>query len=56
LCCEFLARAANISDDMTEKEKDEEIERAIDEIILYDFRNIYKKISRTTEIVEPMTV
>jgi hypothetical protein len=56
LCCEFLARVANISDDMTEKEKDEEIERAIDEIILYDFRNIYKKISRTTEIVEPMTV
>lgn len=56
LCCEYLARIANITDEMTEKEKDEEIERAIDEIILYDFRNIYKKVSRTTEIVEPMTV
>ena len=56
LCCEYLARVAKISDDMTQKEKDEEIERAIDEIISNDFRNIYKKISKTTEIVEPMTI
>ena len=54
--CNYLARIAKTSDDMTQKEKDAEIERAIDEIILYDFRNIYKKVSRTTEIIEPMTV
>ena len=55
-CCEYLARVANIDDEMTKKEKDLEIERAIDEIILYDYRNLFKKISRTTEVVEPMPV
>ena len=54
--CNYLARIANLTDDMTQRERDEEIERAIDEIILYDFRNIYKKVSKTTEIVEPMSV
>ena len=53
-CCEYLARIANLSDAMTQKERDEEIERAIDEIILYDFRNIYKKVSKTMEIIEPL--
>lgn len=51
--CGYLARIANLADDMTQKERDLEIERAIDEIILYDFRNIYKKVKRTTEIVVP---
>ena len=37
---ERLMRIANISDDMTQKEVDEEIERAIDEIIKYDFMKI----------------
>lgn len=54
--CSYLARIANLNDDMTQRERDAEIERAIDEIIKYDFRDIYKKVSRTTEIVEPMTV
>ena len=52
--CSYLARIAKISDDMTEKEKNEEIERAIDEIILFNPLNIYKKVKRTTEVVEPM--
>lgn len=56
LCCEHLARIANLSDDMTQRERDEEIERAIDEIIFYDFRNVYKKVSKTTEVIEPMTI
>lgn len=43
-----LARIANYSDDMTQKEIDEETERAIDEIIKYDFLNIYTKVTRTT--------
>ena len=55
-CCEYLARIAKLSDDMTQKERDEEIERAIDEIIKYDFRDVYKKISRTMEVIEPLTV
>ena len=44
--CSYLARIAQTSDDMTEKEKNEEIERAIDEIIKYDFMNIYTKAVR----------
>ena len=43
---ERLARIVQLSDDMTQKEEDEEIERAIDEIIKYDFMNIYKKVRR----------
>ena len=54
--CNYLGRIANLAEDMTQKEKDQEIERAIDEIILYDFRNIYKKVKRTTEIVVPEDV
>lgn len=44
--CAYLARIARISDAMTEEEKDEEIDRAIDEIISNDFRNIYTKVVR----------
>ena len=43
---ERLMRIAKLTDDMTQKEENEEIERAIDEIIKYDFRNIYKKVKR----------
>lgn len=43
--CEHLARIAQLSDDMSEKEIDEETERAIDEIIKYDPLNIYKKVT-----------
>lgn len=42
--CGYLARIAQINDEMTQKEIDKEIERAIDEIILYDFLNLYKKV------------
>ncbi len=45
-CCERLARIANTSDEMTEKEINNEIERAIDEIIKYDILDIYKKAVR----------
>ena len=41
--CERLARIMNISDDMTQKEEDEEYNRAADAIIKYDFLDIYKK-------------
>ena len=48
--CERLARFANTSDQLTEKENNEEIERAIDEIVSIDFLNVYKKVKK--EIVE----
>ena len=44
--CSRLARIARISDQMTDEETNLEIERAIDEIIKYDFMNIYKKVRR----------
>ncbi len=44
--CNLLGRIVNFSDDMTEKEKDEAIERAIDDHILYDPLNLYKKVKR----------
>lgn len=46
--CSLLARIADTTNDMTQKEVDEEIERAIDKIIEYDFVNVYKKVKRTT--------
>lgn len=48
--CERLARFANTSDQLTEKENNKEIERAIDEIVAIDFLNVYKKVKK--EIVE----
>lgn len=44
--CGYLARIAKLTDDMSEEEVDRETERAIDEIIQYDFLNIYKKVSK----------
>lgn len=46
--CAYLARIARTSDQLSDQENNEEIERAIDEIIQYDFMNIYKKVSRNT--------
>ena len=42
--CGYLDRIARTSDQLSEEENDQEIERAIDEIIKYDFMNIYKKV------------
>lgn len=44
--CSYLARIAKLTDDMSDKEVNDEIERAIDEIIQYDFMNIYKKVTK----------
>ena len=44
--CSYLARIAQTTDDMTEIEKNTEIERAIDEILMYDFTNMRKKVKR----------
>ena len=42
--CSILARFARTSDSLSDKENDEEVERAIDEIIKYDYENKYKKV------------
>ena len=44
--CERLARIAEVTDDMTQKEVDAENERAIDEIIKHDILNVYQKVTR----------
>lgn len=47
--CSYLARIARTSDLLTEDENNKEIERAIDEIIMYDFMNVYTKVERKSK-------
>lgn len=42
--CGKLARIVKLSDGLSEKEIEKEVSRAIDEIITYDFLNIYKRV------------
>lgn len=42
--CAYLGRIARTSEEFTDEENNLEIERAIDEIIRYDFMNVYKKV------------
>ena len=44
--CSYVDRIAHVTEDMTQKEVNEEIERAIDEIIQFNPLNIYKKVKR----------
>lgn len=44
--CSYLGRTVKLFEGMTQKEEDQEVERAIDEIIKYDIANIYKKVRR----------
>lgn len=45
--CAYLGRIAKTSDALTEMENDQEVERAIDEIVKYDFMDLYKKVKQT---------
>lgn len=54
--CAYLGRIANTSDALSDEENEDEIERAIDEIIKYDFMNIYKKVKRNDEKSSPSQV
>ena len=47
--CERLSRIAKLTDDMSQDEIDAETDRAMDEIIFYDFLNIYKKVWQDVE-------
>ena len=42
--CSYLARVCFLADSLTANESNEEVERAIDEIIANDFLGIYKKV------------
>ena len=44
--CAYLARIAKTSEELSEKETQDEIERAIDEIIDYEYAGIYVKVYR----------
>lgn len=44
--CSYLARISKTSDQFTQIENDEELERAIDEIIQHDFLGLYVKIKK----------
>lgn len=50
--CGYLGRIARTSDEMTDEEYNSEVERAIDEIIKYDFKNVYKKVYDNRTAVE----
>ena len=53
--CERLAKVVKLSDEMTQNEIDEEIDRAMDEIIKEDFLNLYVKAFDTSEDVQENT-
>lgn len=54
--CGLLDRIARTSECFTEDENAEELERAIDEIIKYDFMHIYKKIKKENTRKGPSVV
>lgn len=47
--CNYLARITNTSDQLTEQENIDELDRAIDEIVKNDFLNIYKKVRQQVD-------
>lgn len=44
--CAYLGRIARTSSELSDEENANEVERAIDEIVKYDFMNIYKKVKK----------
>lgn len=52
--CGYLARLAKTSDQLSDRENDEEIERAINDIISLDFRNIYFKLKENDNVKLPI--
>jgi hypothetical protein len=42
--CGYLGRIARTSEQLTDEENDEEVERAINDVLKYDVLGIYKKV------------
>ncbi len=47
--CAYLARIARTSDQLSRTENDQEVERAIDDIVKYNPLGIYKKVKTDAE-------
>lgn len=45
--CDYLSRIARTSESLSEEDNNQIINDAIDEIIKYDFMNIYKKVEKS---------
>lgn len=52
--CQYLARISQTSDQFSDGENDKEIERAIDDIVSLDFRNIYFKLKENDNVKLPI--
>lgn len=50
----FLGRIAKTTEQLSDEEYDEEVEKAIDEIIKLDFMNIYKKVKTKPQFAEAL--
>lgn len=48
--CSYLARIAKTSDQFSDEENAREVERAIDEIIFYDFTGLYRKLTKKLSV------
>lgn len=48
--CSYLARIARTSDQFSDEENAREVERAIDEIIFYDFTGLYRKLTKKLSV------
>ena len=46
--CSYLDRIPRTSDQLSDFENEKEVERAIDEIIQYDFMNVYTKVTQNS--------
>lgn len=53
--CSILARLVQLTDDMSQKEKDEVIEQAIDKFLEHDFTNMRIKVTKVTGEGAPKT-
>ena len=48
--CSYLGRIVNLSDDLSEQEEAEEVERAIDRLVELDFTDTFKKFVKGQKI------
>lgn len=48
-CCGYLGRESYITDQLSDEEEDAEVERAIDDIIKFDFTNMYRKVKENED-------
>ena len=49
ISCSYLARIARTSDQLSDAENEQEMERAIDDIVKYDPLGIYKKVKAASD-------